>query len=162
MEDNFRAKVPTSYLIDLIKNVALSLVITLLILLIAALVLCFTDFPEKYTLPSAIAGTILGVFAGSSLAAKKNPGKSLISGLLTAFIYTVAAYIIGCILQGKVSFTINTALFGAISLLTGAIASILATQKKNTKKYNSGSSGLIDRLKSKNSSKKYSFKSGRL
>lgn len=129
-------KVSTNYFIDLLKTVAVSLIITFIILFAAALVLCFTDFPEKYTLPSAIAATILGVFAGSSMAAKKNTDRSLLSSLLTAFIYALLAYIIGCILQGKISFTLNTALFGAIAIITGAIACILATRSKGTKKYN--------------------------
>jgi putative membrane protein (TIGR04086 family) len=145
----------------LIKNVAVSLVVTFIVLLAAALLLCFTDFPEKYTLPSAIAATILGVFAGSTMAAKKNLGNSLVSSLLTALIYSVLAYIIGCILQGEVTFTLNTALFLVISLITGAIASILANRPKNPKKYGSGSS-VFDRLKKKGTNKNYSFKSGRI
>ncbi len=163
MEDYHANKVSTNYFMGVLKTVAVSLIVTFVILLAAALLLCFTDFPEKYTLPSAIAATILGVFVGSTMAAKNNPFNSLLSSLLTAFIYALLAYIIGCILQGKVTFTMNTALFFAIALITGAIANILATRQKSPKKYKAGSSGLIDRLKKKGSPKSYSFgKSGRL
>jgi putative membrane protein (TIGR04086 family) len=136
MEDNYRnSRTSSNYFLDLLKTVAVSLIITFIILLIAALLICFTDFPEKYTMPSAIAGTILGVFAGSNMAARKNPEKSLTSGILTAFVYTVLAYIIGCIIQAKITFTLNTLLFLLISVITGIIASILATRAKSRKKY---------------------------
>ncbi|MCX7773571.1 MAG: TIGR04086 family membrane protein [Clostridia bacterium] len=163
MEDNFRpSQTSHGYLMDIIKSVAVALIITFVILLAASLLLCFTDFPEKYTLPSAIAGTVLGVFFGSTMAAKKNPLKHIVSGILTAFVYAVIAFIIGCILQGKVSFTMNTALFGVIALLTGAIASILANRQKSTRKFGKGTSSLADRFK-RGSTKSYNLgKSGRL
>lgn len=158
MEENYHnGKVSTGFVKDLIKNVAISLIVTFIILLVAALLLCFTDFPEQYTLPSAIAATIVGVFAGSTMAARKNPANALISSLLTSFIYAVLAYIVGCILQGTISFTLNTALFLVIALITGAIASILATRKKSPNKYNSGTSNLADRFKKKKIAKSYSF-----
>ncbi|NLU51386.1 MAG: TIGR04086 family membrane protein [Clostridiaceae bacterium] len=157
MEEKYQSNMPsTNYFKDLIKTVAFSLIITFLILLASALLLCFTDFPEKYTLPSAIAATILGVFAGSSMAARKNPESRLVSSLLTAFIYSVIAYIIGCILGGKIRFTTNTALFLAIALITGAIASILAAREKRPKKFGTGSSTL-DRFKKKRFPKSYSL-----
>lgn len=162
MEENYRAKVSSGYFKSIIKSVAVAMVVTFIILLIAALLLCFTDFPEMYTLPSAIAATILGVFAGSTMAAKNNPDKSLVTSLLTAFIYALLSYIIGSILDGRISFTLNTALFGVIALITGAISSILATRSKNPKTYNKGSASLFDKFKKKNNYKGYRFKSGRL
>ncbi len=162
MEENYRARVSSGYLKSIIKSVVVALIVTFIILLIAALLLCFTDFPEMYTLPSAIAATILGVFAGSTMAAKNNPDKSLVMSLLTAFIYSLFSYIIGSILEGRLSFTLNTVLFGAIALITGAIASILATRSKNPKTYNKGSTGLFNQFKKKINPKGYRYKSGKL
>lgn len=71
MEENYRDKVSSGYFTGILKSVAISLTVTFIILIITALFLCFTDFPEIYTFPSAIAATVLGVFAGSSLAAKR-------------------------------------------------------------------------------------------
>ncbi|NLM75559.1 MAG: TIGR04086 family membrane protein [Clostridiaceae bacterium] len=158
MQDNYRSgKVSANYFAELLKTVALSLIVTFIVLLAAAFLLCFTDFPEKYTLPSAIAGTLLGVFTGSSMASRKNPDKSLVSSLLTAFIYAVFAFVAGSILQGKVTFTLNTLLFFAISLITGAIANILSNRKKRpSRKYSTGMSA-ADRLKKKRGAKSYTF-----
>ncbi|NLB77925.1 MAG: TIGR04086 family membrane protein, partial [Clostridiaceae bacterium] len=157
MEENYRDKVSSGYFTGILKSVAISLTVTFIILIITALFLCFTDFPEIYTFPSAIAATVLGVFAGSSLAAKKNPCNSLISSLLTAFIYAVVSFIIGSILERRISFTLNTGLFVVISLLTGAIASILANRTKKNKNYSNSSPGLFDRIKKKGSSSRYRF-----
>ncbi|NLL66768.1 MAG: TIGR04086 family membrane protein [Clostridiaceae bacterium] len=152
MEDNYRNKVSSGYLRSILKAVAVSLLVTFIILLVTAFLLCFTDFPEMYTFPSAIAATVLGVFAGGSMAAKKNPGNSLISSLLTAFLYVVLTYIIGSILDIRISFSLNTALFGVIALLTGAISSILATRPKKSQSYKNSSPGLFDKIKKKGSS----------
>lgn len=154
--DNYRTKVSTGYLSGILKAVGISMLITFIILLLASLLLCFTDFPENYTFPSAIASTILGVFSGSYIAAKTNPDKRLLSSLFTTFIYIIICFIIGCILGGKISFTLNTLLFAAIALTTGAIASILANRTKSHKNYNKGSSKLADRF-SKKSTNKYKF-----
>ena len=162
MEENYRTKVSSGYFTGILKAVAVSLIVTFIILLLAALLLCFTDFPEMYTLPSAIAATVVGVFAGSSMAAKSNPEKGLLSSLLTAFLYAVFSYIIGCILEGKVCFTLNTALFGAIALITGAIAYILANRDKRPKNYKPSSPKFMDKLKKRGSSGGYRFKSGKL
>lgn len=162
MEENYRARISSGFLKSILKSVAAALAVTFMILLIAALLLCFTDFPEMYTLPSAIAATILGVFAGSTMAARKNPDNSLASSLLTAFIYSLISYIIGSILEGRVSFTLNTALFGAIALITGAISNILAKRTKSSKTYNKTSSGMFDRFNKSNLNKGYRFKGGKL
>ncbi len=150
MVDNYRTnKASTSYFMDLLKSVAVSLIVTFIILLAAALMICFTDFPEKYTMASAIAGTILGVFIGSSMAAQKNPDRKMVSAILAAFIYAVIAYIIGCILQAKVAVTANTALFTLIALITGVLAALFSNRQKSTRKCKTGSPGFVDRLKKK-------------
>lgn len=156
MGDNYRTKMATGYLSGILKSVAISILITFIILLLASLLLCFTDFPESYTFPSAIASTILGVFFGSYAAAKGNPDKSLLSSLLTAFIYILICIIIGSILGGRISFTFNTLLFTVIALTTGVIGNILATRNKSRKSYNKGSSRLTDRF-SKKGINKYKF-----
>lgn len=162
MEENYINKISSSYFKGIIKAVAVSLTVTLIILLITALLLCFTDFPEMYTFPSAIAATVLGVFSGSSMAAKRNPSKSLLSALLTTFLYALISFVIGSIIERRIVVSLNTALFGVIALLTGAIASILANRTKSKRNYNSSSPGLFDKFNRKKSSGGYRFNSRRL
>ncbi|NLW02775.1 MAG: TIGR04086 family membrane protein [Clostridiaceae bacterium] len=136
------------FLKSLLRCVAVSFILTFVILVIAAVLLCFTDFPEKYTLPSAIAATVLGVLAGSSKFAGRNPEKRIISALILAVIYAVLAYLTGCLIQGKVMISGNTALFTAIVLVTGAIGGILAGRAgKPAGKYKGGSGMLSRRFK---------------
>lgn len=136
------------YVKSLIKSVAVSFILTFVILVIAALLLCFTDFPEKYTLPSAIAATVLGVLAGSYGAARKNPDRRILSALILGLFYSVLAYFIGCVIQGKLMISSNTALFTAIVLATAAIGGILAGRTGKTKnKYKGGSNIFTDRFK---------------
>ncbi len=162
MEENYKNKVSSGYFKGILKAVAVSMAVTFIILLITALLLCFTDFPELYTFPSAIAATVLGVFSGSSIAGKKNPSNNLLSAILTAFLYALISFIIGSILERRIGFSLNTALFGAIALLTGAIAGILANRTKSRNNYNNSSPGLFDKIKKKKSSGGYRFNSRRL
>lgn len=150
-------KTPEGSFKNILKSVAVSLIVTFLILIIAALILCFTDFPEKYTFPSAIAATVIGVLAGSYGAARRNEANRMLAALTVAFIYAVLAYIIGCVIQGKFALSTNTALFTVITLATGAIASILAGRAgKTPKKYKGGSNYFTDKFR-KNSTKSYKF-----
>jgi putative membrane protein (TIGR04086 family) len=160
MKEKFHMpKNSSNYLISIIKTVAISLIITFIILLGASLLLCFTDFPDKYTLPAAIVGTILGVFTGAAIASGKNPEKPMVSALLTAFLYSVLSFVTGCILEGRVKFTLNTLLFTIIALLTGAIASILVSSNKKSNKY--GRKPLkLPSIKKKPGTKNYSFSKG--
>jgi len=59
-------------------------------------------------------------------------------------------------------FSLNTALFAAIALLTAAIASILVNRTKAAKNYNKGSSGVLDKLSRKKSGGGYRFNSRKL
>lgn len=161
MDEKNRTTISSGFLLSILKSVAAALAVTLIILVIAALLLCFTDFPEMYTLPSAIAATILGAFAGGTMAARRNPDNSLASSLLTAFIYSLVTYIIGSILDGRITFTWNTVLFGAIALITGAIASIISKRTGRSKAYKK-SSGIVDRFNKSSLNKNYRFKSGKL
>lgn len=136
------------YFKGILKSVAIAFIVTFIILITAALLLCFTDFPERYTLPSAIAATVLGVFSGSYNAARKNESNSMVSALLTALLYAILAFIIGCVVQGKVMVSSNTALFAAIALVTGGIASILAGKAGKSKgKYKGGSNYITDKFR---------------
>jgi len=147
VEENYNTNVSSGYFKGILKAVLVSLTVTLIIMFLTALLLCFTDFPEVYTFPSAIAATVLGVFSGSSIAAKKNRPNSLLSALLTAFLYVVISFIIGSILEKRVMFSLNTALFAVIALLTAAIASILANRTKTPKNYNKSSSSVFDKIR---------------
>ena len=46
MEENYCARISSGFLKSILKSVAAALAVTFMILLIAALLLCFTDFPE--------------------------------------------------------------------------------------------------------------------
>jgi len=145
------------YLKSLIKSVAVSFILTFVILVIAALLLCFTDFPEKYTLPSAIAATVLGVLAGSYGAARKNQDRRILSALILGLFYSILAYLIGCLIQGKLMISSNTGLFTAIVMATAAIGGILAGRPVKPKsKYKGGSNIFSDRFK-KSATSSYKF-----
>lgn len=146
-----------SFLKGLLKSTALALLVTFVMLVLAALLLCFTDFPENYTYPAAIAATVIGILAGSFQAARKNPSNKLFASMVTALVYTVIAYIIGSIVQGQFCLNIRTLIYLAVALLTGAIGSMLASRaREDTKKYK-GSSYIADKFNSKTTKKSYKF-----
>lgn len=146
---------------NILQSVAVSMIVTFIVLILAALLLCFTDFPEKYTFPSAIAATVLGVLAGSYRASRKSENNGMLASLTVAFIYALLAYIIGCLIQGNVMISGNTALFTAVALITGAIGSILASRAaKSPRKYSGGTNSLADKFR-KTGTKNYKLgKSG--
>ena len=148
---------PGGYFKNILKSIAMAFAVTFIILVIAAIFLCFLDFPEKYTLPSVIIATVLGVLSGSYRSARQNEDRRMISAILTAIIYMILAYIIGCLVQGKVMISSNTALFAAIVLLTGGIASILAGRTGKSQNRFKGGSNLLSEKFKKGGLKSYKF-----
>ncbi len=83
----------------ILTNVIISYVITLILYMVYALVLEYTNVPES-TIP--ILTTVIGmisVFIGSSLAVMKIKEKGLINGAIVGLIYILFVYLLSSILS---------------------------------------------------------------
>lgn len=81
----------------ILKNVIFSYIITLILFVIYAFILEFTDVPETSIPLFTFVVSMISVFIGSSLAVIKIKEKGLINGALVGLIYILSLYIFSSI-----------------------------------------------------------------
>ncbi len=112
------------------KGTLIALCVSLILVLIFAFLLKFTNIPD--TIISPVNQIIKGVsiFLGVFIGLKKSKELGLVSGLLIGFIYTFLAFLVFSILAGSFSFDVTLLtdiVFGAI---IGAICGIICVNIK--------------------------------
>ncbi len=112
------------------KGTLIALCVSLILVLIFAFLLKFTNIPD--TIISPVNQIIKGVsiFLGVFIGLKKSKELGLVSGLLIGFIYTFLAFLVFSILAGSFSFDVTLftdIVFGAI---IGAICGIICVNIK--------------------------------
>ena len=112
------------------KGTLIGLCVSLILVLIFAFLLKFTNIPD--TIISPVNQIIKGVsiFLGVFIGLKKSKELGLVSGLLIGFIYTFLAFLVFSILAGSFSFDVTLLtdiVFGAI---IGAICGIICVNIK--------------------------------
>ncbi len=114
------------------KGTMIALCISLVLVLVFAFLLKFTNIPDSAISPVNQVIKGVSIFLGVFIGLKKCKELGLVSGLLIGFIYTLLAFLVFSILSG--SFTFNITLltdivFGAI---IGAICGIISVNIKKS------------------------------
>ncbi len=117
----------------ILKGSLIALCISLILVLVFAFLLKFTNIPDSiiYPINQVIKG--VSIFLGVFISLKKTKELGLVNGLLIGFIYTFIAFLVFSILSRNFSFDITLLtdiVFGAI---IGAICGIICVNiKKST------------------------------
>lgn len=126
-------KIPkNAFVFSVAKGALVAVCVSLVLVLLFAFLLKFTNIPESTIKPvnQVIKGLsiLIGVFVGL----RKSKELGLVSGLLIGFIYTIVAFVIFSILGGVFAFDLTfltDILFGAVM---GAICGIICVNLKKT------------------------------
>ena len=126
------AKKGSPFIGSIIKGIMVALCISLLLVLVFAFLLKFTNIPDSAINPvnQVIKGA--SILAGVFIGLKKSKELGLVSGLLIGFIYTILAFLVFSILSGHFVFDITLLtdiVFGAV---IGAICGIISVNIKKT------------------------------
>lgn len=115
------------------KGVLIALCSSLVLVLIFAFMLKFTNISDSVIAPINQVIKGISIFLGVFVGLKKCKELGLVSGLLIGFIYTLVAFLVFSILSGTFTFDITLltdAIFGAV---IGAICGIISVNiKKST------------------------------
>ena len=121
------------HLIGLIaKGTLISLCISLILVLVFAFLLKFTNIPESIIFPINQVIKGISIFLGVFISLRKSKELGLVSGLLIGLIYTILAFLVFSILAGTFTFDITLLtdiVFGAI---IGAICGIISVHIKKS------------------------------
>lgn len=126
-------KMPNNaFVFSVAKGALVAVCVSLVLVLLFAFLLKFTNIPESTIKPvnQVIKGLsiLIGVFVGL----RKSKELGLVSGLLIGFIYTIVAFVIFSILGGVFAFDLTfltDILFGAVM---GAICGIICVNLKKS------------------------------
>ena len=126
-------KIPkNAFVFSVAKGALVAVCVSLVLVLLFAFLLKFTNIPESTIKPvnQVIKGLsiLIGVFVGL----RRSKELGLVSGLLIGFIYTIVAFVIFSILGGVFAFDLTfltDILFGAVM---GAICGIICVNLKKS------------------------------
>ncbi len=121
-----------AFVFSVAKGALVAVCVSLVLVLMFAFLLKFTNIPESTIKPvnQVIKGLsiLIGVFVGL----RKSKELGLVSGLLIGFIYTIVAFVVFSILGGVFAFDLtflSDILFGAVM---GAICGIICVNLKKS------------------------------
>ena len=121
-----------SFVINVAKGMLVAVCVSLILVLLFAFILKFTNIPESTIKPVNQVIKGLSILIGVFIALKKSKDLGLVSGLLIGFLYTIVAFVIFSCLGGVFAFDITfltDILFGAVM---GAICGIICVNLKKS------------------------------
>lgn len=117
-------------LVTIMKAIIVSYIITIVAFNMFAFILSYTDFPEKYILPSVVATTIISILFASSTVTKSAKSKGWLNGAAIGLVYMLFLYFISSLVFNNFKVDKYVGTMFAIGILTGAIGGILGINIK--------------------------------
>lgn len=113
-----------------IKGVVISYIFTIVMCLIYAIVLTYTNVQENTIPPVIIVITAISIFIGSTIGNYKIQKNGLLNGALVGLIYIVTIYLISSMLNGYFTLNIASVIMIVLSILFGILGGIIAVNRK--------------------------------
>lgn len=115
---------------NVIKGTLLSMVTTIILLFIYAIMLTYTNISENTIPLVTIIITAISILAGSAMTALHIRKNGAINGGLVGIIYIVSLYLISSVVTGN--FTVNSysIIMIAVSIIAGIIGGIIGVNRK--------------------------------
>ena len=117
-------------IINIVKGVGISLVSSLLLLIIFAIILTFTTIPENVVNPVIIVLTAISILFGSSITNMKIKKNGLLNGGMIGGIYMIVIYLISSILNRDFSINLDALIFIVVGIAFGLLGGIIGVNKK--------------------------------
>lgn len=111
--------------IRIIKGSITAIIITLLLLLIFAVLLTYTNIQENMINPVVIVITAISILIGSSISTLKIKKNGLLNGGLVGIIYILVIYFISSVTGSGFSCNINTIIMMVSSMIAGMLGGII-------------------------------------
>lgn len=120
------AKVKTDKnIIRIVKGSAFSILITLILLFIYAILLTSTNIPESTMSVVVITITGISILIGSSISSFKIKKRGIVNGGLVGLIYIITIYLISSIALIEFSMNITSIVMLIVAIVTGMIGGII-------------------------------------
>lgn len=123
-------KIKNSSIINILKGVCISIGLTLVLLLIFAIILTYTNVKEDTITPVIIVVTALSIIIGSSIANMKISKNGILNGAIIGIIYLLIIYLISSFMNNKFELTGISFVMIVASIICGILGGIIGVNKK--------------------------------
>lgn len=117
-------------IIKILKGVMISIVISILLLTIYAVILTYTSTSESTIKPVVIIITGISLLIGSFISSMKLKKQGMINGGIVGLIYILSIYIISSIWLSNFSLDLESIIMIIVSIITGMIGGIIGINIK--------------------------------
>ena len=118
----------------IIKGVILSYVITIIVFLVFAFFITYSNFSES-TIPAiVIVTTMISLIIGGTKVSKQARSKGWLNGAIVGGTYMIILYVMSCLQANKITFDSYVAYMFILGLLAGAIGGIIGINLKGKKR----------------------------
>lgn len=117
-------------IVIILKGSLISIIATIVLLMIFATVLTYSNINENSMPTVIIVVTALCILIGSQITTSKIKRNGIVNGALVGAIYILALYLISSIISKDFSLNIYSIIMMATSILIGGIGGIIGVNKK--------------------------------
>ena len=114
----------------ILKNILISYAISLILFLLFAFILTYTDVEYSIITPISVAITLISIMIASIMNGKKSTEKGWLTGCITGFLYMLILYITGSIVFKNPIISGNGIIMVIAGILSGALGSIIGINNK--------------------------------
>lgn len=107
------------------KTVVMAFLITIILMGVLALLICYTSLPEEAVTPSVYVLNYFSVFLAGLFSAAKSGRKGFVTGGIAGVLYMLLVYLLGFILFGGITFSKDIMMMLLYCLITGMIGGIV-------------------------------------
>lgn len=117
-------------ILNIAKGVGISLISTLIMLVIFATLLTYTDMNENIIDTVIIIITAISILIGSSISNLKIRKNGLLNGALIGGLYIIFIYMVSSILNWRFSLSIQSIIMIIVGIIFGIFGGIIGVNKK--------------------------------
>lgn len=116
--------------INLAKGIGISLAATLVLLIVFALILTYTNISETVISPVIMVITAISILIGSSIVNMKIKRNGLVNGGIIGGIYILTIYLISSILHWKFSLNLQSIIMIILAISFGILGGIIGVNQR--------------------------------
>lgn len=119
-----------NYIVRISSGIAISVILTLILLFIFSIILAYTNTSESTIIPVIMGITGISILSGSSIATSKIKKKGIVNGMIVGGTYIFILYLISSILNTGFSLNMYSIGMIIIGIIAGAIGGIVGVNLK--------------------------------
>ena len=109
----------------IIKGSLFAIITSAILLLIFAILLCYTSLSESTMLPVILVVTGVSILIGSMISTRKIRKNGILNGGMVGLIYIIILYLISSLFLAGFSLTFNSFIMLVVGIVTGMIGGII-------------------------------------